>query len=93
MSTSRASRASGESGKQELARRVASARRARARPPVQGGRRQGGCGGGLGQLGGGNWAGSWRQVSWASLFCFVLYFCFLFVLFYLISFATVLNLK
>ena len=49
MSTSRASRASGERGKQELARRVASARRARARPPVQGGRRQGGCGGGLGQ--------------------------------------------
>ena len=74
MSTSRASRASGESGKQELARRVASARRACARPPVQGGRRQGGCGGGLGQEK--NWAGSAagkHQVS-LSLLCLLFMF-------------------
>ena len=39
-------------GKQELARRVASVQRARARPSVQGGRRQGGLAG-LGRYSGG----------------------------------------
>ena len=78
-------------GREEVAGARGRARRARARPPGRGGRRQGGSGGGLGRFcwPPGGWASGKRQVS---CLCSVFYF-FSSVLFYLIYFATVLNLK
>ena len=64
-------------------------RLASVRPPGRGGRGQGG-GGGLGRPDGAG-PGKWCQVSGPVAFCSVLFFSS--VLFYLIYFATVLNLK